>query len=159
MKRKPPLANGAGGELEQLAKGVARKIERRRRARLRRAGVLPPAAFDTRHERLATFSVVYQLRLVRCGKSDCGRCRGGGAGHGPYWYAYWTEFGRTRDAYIGKSWKSLTEVFEARASRKESKNNVSNERRSKSKGTRRGNRSASAAGKTKKRGRARRAQH
>lgn len=37
-----------------------------------------------------------RLELVQCGKSTCKKP------HGPYWYAYWKEGGRTRKRYIGK---------------------------------------------------------
>lgn len=41
----------------------------------------------------------YSLRRewVRCGKEACRSCP-----HGPYWYAYWWEGGRTRKRYLGK---------------------------------------------------------
>jgi len=39
----------------------------------------------------------YRQEEVRCGKSGCTRCP-----HGPYWYAYWKEDGRTRKRYIGR---------------------------------------------------------
>jgi hypothetical protein len=42
----------------------------------------------------------YQQEYVKCGKSTCKRCKDGG--HGPYWYAYWSENGKTRKQYIGK---------------------------------------------------------
>jgi hypothetical protein len=42
----------------------------------------------------------YRLELVRCGKQSC-RCAKGEL-HGPYWYAYWSEIGKTRSRYIGK---------------------------------------------------------
>jgi hypothetical protein len=42
----------------------------------------------------------YQQELVRCGKEGC-RCTRGEL-HGPYWYAYWTEGGKTRSQYVGK---------------------------------------------------------
>lgn len=40
--------------------------------------------------------VRYRQQHVRCGK-HCDACP-----HGPYWYAYWTEDGRTRSQYIGR---------------------------------------------------------
>ena len=43
----------------------------------------------------------YRQELVKCGKPGCQKCSSG-AGHGPYWYAYWSEGGRTRKQYIGK---------------------------------------------------------
>lgn len=48
-------------------------------------------------ERTRGRSVVLQLEKVRCGRSICRSCP-----HGPYWYAYWSEGGRTRSAYVGK---------------------------------------------------------
>jgi hypothetical protein len=42
----------------------------------------------------------YRLEGVRCGKQGC-RCFDGYL-HGPYWYAYWSENGRTRSRYVGK---------------------------------------------------------
>jgi hypothetical protein len=41
-------------------------------------------------------AVRYRQETVRCGK-DCRACP-----HGPYWYAYWREGGRTRSQYIGR---------------------------------------------------------
>jgi hypothetical protein len=42
----------------------------------------------------------YRLERVRCGSKKC-RCASGEL-HGPYWYAYWSEGGRTKSQYIGK---------------------------------------------------------
>jgi hypothetical protein len=42
----------------------------------------------------------YRLERVRCGSKKC-RCATGEL-HGPYWYAYWSEGGRTRSEYVGK---------------------------------------------------------
>jgi hypothetical protein len=42
----------------------------------------------------------YRLERVRCGKEVC-KCRKGSL-HGPYWYAYWIENGKTKSQYIGK---------------------------------------------------------
>jgi hypothetical protein len=39
----------------------------------------------------------YRQEHVRCGKDGCRTCP-----HGPYWYAYWKEDGRTRKRYIGR---------------------------------------------------------
>lgn len=41
--------------------------------------------------------VSFRQETVRCGKQGCTKCP-----HGPYWYAYWREGGRTRSRYIGK---------------------------------------------------------
>jgi hypothetical protein len=43
-----------------------------------------------------TPAVRYRQQEVRCGR-DCASCP-----HGPYWYASWTEAGRTRTQYIGR---------------------------------------------------------
>ena len=47
----------------------------------------------------------YRLELVKCGKPRCGRCAARPA-HGPYWYVYWKQDGRTRSKYIGKELKT-----------------------------------------------------
>ena len=46
--------------------------------------------------------VTYRQQFRRCNKADCPGCRGGGQGHGPYWYAFWREDGRPRSRYLGK---------------------------------------------------------
>ena len=45
--------------------------------------------------------VTYRQQFTRCGKQRCHKCRQG-AGHGPYWYAYWSVNGRTVSKYLGK---------------------------------------------------------
>ncbi len=45
-------------------------------------------------------SVTYRLEKVKCGKKGCNKCP-----HGPYWYAYWKENGKTKSKYIGKTLK------------------------------------------------------
>lgn len=42
-------------------------------------------------------TLTYRQEQVRCGKRTCTTCP-----HGPYWYAYWKEGGRTRKRYIGR---------------------------------------------------------
>ena len=42
-------------------------------------------------------NVTFRQEMVRCGKDGCTTCP-----HGPYWYAYWREDGRTRSRYVGK---------------------------------------------------------
>jgi hypothetical protein len=42
--------------------------------------------------------VTFRQEMVKCGKQGCTRCP-----HGPYWYAYWREGGRTRSRYVGKT--------------------------------------------------------
>jgi DNA-binding SARP family transcriptional activator len=44
--------------------------------------------------------ITYRQQYTRCGKDRCRKCKEG-SGHGPYWYAYWSENGRTISKYIG----------------------------------------------------------
>ncbi len=44
--------------------------------------------------------VTYRQQYTRCGKERCRKCKEG-AGHGPYWYVYWSDNGRTISKYIG----------------------------------------------------------
>ena len=44
---------------------------------------------------------VYKQEFTRCNKERCKKCREG-EGHGPYWYRYWWEDGKTRKKYVGK---------------------------------------------------------
>jgi len=44
--------------------------------------------------------ITYRQQFTRCGKQRCRKCKEG-AGHGPYWYAYWSVNGRTVSKYIG----------------------------------------------------------
>ncbi|HYX48610.1 MAG TPA: DUF6788 family protein, partial [Ktedonobacteraceae bacterium] len=45
--------------------------------------------------------VTFRQQFTRCGKQRCHKCKQG-AGHGPYWYAYWSVNGRTVSKYLGK---------------------------------------------------------
>jgi hypothetical protein len=47
--------------------------------------------------------VTYCWQRRTCGKPSCYRCLYQ-QGHGPYWYAYWSDMltGRRRSKYIGK---------------------------------------------------------
>lgn len=72
-------------------------------------------------EKIDGAAVVYQQERVNCGKHACKACRAGG-GHGPYWYAYWTTFGRTRSLYIGKELRSVAETLDKRAAAREASN-------------------------------------
>lgn len=53
----------------------------------------PPSAVDPD----LPASLRYRQEHVRCGRDGCAGCP-----HGPYWYAHWTEDGRTRKRYIGR---------------------------------------------------------
>ncbi|HLX39598.1 MAG TPA: DUF6788 family protein, partial [Ktedonobacteraceae bacterium] len=47
-------------------------------------------------------NVTYHRQVSYCGKPRCRKCRDG-IGHGPYWYSYKTENGRTTRTYVGKN--------------------------------------------------------
>ena len=47
-------------------------------------------------------AITYRLERVSCGKG----CKG--CPHGPYWYGYWKEGGKTRSKYIGKNLTAKT---------------------------------------------------
>ncbi|HEV7375261.1 MAG TPA: DUF6788 family protein [Pyrinomonadaceae bacterium] len=72
---------------------------------------LSKSAKETEHSQKATArrevieerqvdNKTYRSQGVRCGKERC-KCASGDL-HGPYWYAYWFEQGKTRSQYIGK---------------------------------------------------------
>ena len=64
-----------------------------------RVGEQPPDGRSAPEKKRAG-QMTYRLERVRCGSKKC-RCASGEL-HGPYWYAYWSEGGRTRSQYIGK---------------------------------------------------------
>lgn len=60
-------------------------------------------AVENKHAVEHGHAVTYELRPVLCGKPGCKRH------HGPYWYAYWSQGGRVRTAYIGKAFRKVSE--------------------------------------------------
>ncbi len=52
----------------------------------------------------------YALEYIKCGKKGC-RCQKGKP-HGPYWYLYIKDRGKTKSKYIGKSLKDRPAVTE-----------------------------------------------
>lgn len=64
--------------------------------------VVPKRAVDNREvvEERRTNYRTYRFEGVRCGKEKC-KCASGEL-HGPNWYAYWSEGGRTKSQYVGK---------------------------------------------------------
>ncbi|MGI9055070.1 MAG: DUF6788 family protein, partial [Pyrinomonadaceae bacterium] len=60
------------------------------------------AAKNTIVEEIDINGKTYRLQFVRCGKETC-KCATGGL-HGPYWYAYWFENGKTKSKYLGKKY-------------------------------------------------------
>ena len=55
-------------------------------------------------------NVTYHQQISYCGKPRCRKCRAG-IGHGPYWYAYRTENGRTTRTYVGKNLPANVQVI------------------------------------------------
>lgn len=51
-------------------------------------------------ENKTSVNKTYRSEMIRCGKKNC-PCAEGRL-HGPYWYAYWTEGGKTKSQYVGK---------------------------------------------------------
>ncbi len=84
-------------ELDEAQMEELRAIDARLNEALqaRRAGGSPGA--PVRMEKQVG-SLTFRYETVRCGKENCSRCP-----HGPYWYAYWKENGRTRSRYIGRT--------------------------------------------------------
>ncbi len=85
-----PLTNLSEKEIEQLRQIDERlhRVVQERRAGQPKAGVHAEQSFG---------SITFRYETVRCGKQNCTRCP-----HGPYWYAYWKENGRTRSRYVGR---------------------------------------------------------
>ena len=89
-KKPSPLTQLSEKEIQQL-----REIDERlhRVVQERRASLPRPAV----HAEQSFGSITFRYETVRCGKKNCTRCP-----HGPYWYAYWKEGGRTRSRYVGR---------------------------------------------------------
>jgi len=51
----------------------------------------------------------YQCKYIKCGKSSCRSCP-----HGPYWYVYWKEGGKTKCKYVGKDNPFVNDVMNGR---------------------------------------------
>lgn len=68
---------------------------------------LPPSTNAMRGASIETHNhkgKTYVPQKRRCGKLGCS-CMDGEiseVGHGPYWYAYWNEDGKTQNQYVGK---------------------------------------------------------
>ncbi|GCE24706.1 hypothetical protein KDA_01900 [Dictyobacter alpinus] len=61
-----------------------------------------------------TGKITYRQQFTRCGKERCRKCKEG-SGHGPYWYAYWSENGRTVSKYIGATLPDSVKLEQASA--------------------------------------------
>ena len=91
-KKPSPLSHLSEKEIQQL-----RETEDRlhRVVQERNAGTSAKGAVHAAH---SFGSLTFRYETVRCGKPNCTRCP-----HGPYWYAYWKENGRTRSRYVGRA--------------------------------------------------------
>jgi len=54
-------------------------------------------------------STCFSLVKIRCGKKEC-KCSRGEL-HGPYWYAYYSENGKTRCKYVGKTLPDIASIL------------------------------------------------
>lgn len=86
-----------------LPRDLIATVRRLDEAQLRRLAILVRGLLETSpgprmelDDLPAMPKVTYRQAAVRCGKG-CGSCP-----HGPYWYAYWKEDGRSRSQYIGR---------------------------------------------------------
>jgi hypothetical protein len=98
-----PLEKLSEKEIEQLREidDRLRRVAQERRASLPKPGV---------HAEQTIGSITFRYETVRCGKANCTRCP-----HGPYWYAYWKENGRTRSRYVGRSLPDKArQIYEAK---------------------------------------------
>lgn len=91
---KKPLAKKRARARGNTSKAIGAALLRQKPARL--------PAVENRHAVEHGHAVTYELRPVECGKPNCGRL------HGPYWYAYWTQGGRVRTAYIGRKFTTVS---------------------------------------------------
>lgn len=89
-KKPSPLSRLSDKEIQQL---------RETEDRLHRVVQERTAAMKGAVHAVQSFgSLTFRYETVRCGKPNCTRCP-----HGPYWYAYWKENGRTRSRYVGRA--------------------------------------------------------
>ncbi len=110
QKKPSPLADLSEKQIQQL-----REIDDRlhRVVQERRASLPRPAV----HAEQQFGSITFRYETVRCGKANCTRCP-----HGPYWYAYWKEGGRTRSRYVGRVLpEKAREVYEEKQRAKAAK--------------------------------------
>jgi hypothetical protein len=90
QKKPSPLTRLSDKEIQQLREIDDRlhRVVQERRASMPHSAVHAEQSFG---------SITFRYETVRCGKANCTRCP-----HGPYWYAYWKENGRTRSRYVGR---------------------------------------------------------
>ena len=70
---------------------------------------------STNNSRNLPRNVTIREEYVKCGKSDCSRCK-----HGPYYYAYWKDdSGKLKKKYIGKYAPSVERTSNLKSNCKE----------------------------------------
>jgi len=103
QKKPSPLTQLDEKQIQQLREIDERlhRVVQERRASMPHPGVHAQQTFG---------SITFRYETVRCGKANCTRCP-----HGPYWYAYWKEGGRTRSRYVGRALpEKARAVYEAK---------------------------------------------
>ena len=87
-----------------LPRELVKAVRRLDEAQLRRLAILVRGLLETSDGARMELDqlpgmpqVTYRRQEVRCGRPECGACP-----HGPYWYAFWKEDGRSRSQYIGR---------------------------------------------------------
>lgn len=99
-----PLQKKRDKLLAQIRKLEAELAEVQRQ--IDESSVPDPAVIERRGEvlesRQAKTGGCFVLQRIKCGKPSCRCAKAGALGHGPYWYRYWKEKGRTRCKYVGK---------------------------------------------------------
>ena len=99
------LTDAQKEELHETEERLRRAVAERGAGRKDRKGQKGERQFETT---LGTLTFRYET--VRCGKENCTKCP-----HGPYWYVYWKENGRTRSRYVGRSLPTRAKrVYEAK---------------------------------------------
>ncbi|HZS48417.1 MAG TPA: DUF6788 family protein [Blastocatellia bacterium] len=83
-------------DLVKLDKVIHKLTEKHEREELK----IPERAGREVVQREKVGHITYQLERIRCGKTNC-KCAAGEL-HGPYWYSYWSQNGKTKSAYVGK---------------------------------------------------------
>ncbi len=90
-KTSPPLDQLSDREVQKL-----REIEERLKRVVQERNTTATKRAITAEQQFG--SLTFRYETVRCGKKNCTRCP-----HGPYWYVYWKEGGRTRSRYVGRT--------------------------------------------------------
>lgn len=111
-----PRPNKTTSPLNQLGEKELKQLQqiedRLRRVIQERRPSLPHRAV-TAEQQIGSLTLRYET--VRCGKPNCTRCP-----HGPYWYAYWKENGRTRSRYVGRALpRKARDVYEKKLKAKQ----------------------------------------